>query len=97
MTTPTQALSAPNASIRLRAALQAGSTPDNTQIGPLVDRLGAEPDFFVRDMLTWALTRHPKEETLPGLLPQLHSDNPRHATRRCTPCRRSGTRRPMPQ
>lgn len=76
MTAFAQALSLPNASIRLRTAMMAGTAPDSIHIAPLVDRLGAEPDFFVRDMLTWALTRHPREETFPALLPQLRSDNP---------------------
>lgn len=76
MTALAQALSVPDASIRLRAAMTAGTAPNSTHIGPLVDRLGAEPDFFVRDMLTWALTRYPTQETLTELLPQLCSDNP---------------------
>ena len=76
MTAFAQALSLPNASIRLRAAMVAGTAPDSAHIGPLVDKLGTEPDFFVRDMLTWALIRHHKEDTLTALLPQLCSDNP---------------------
>nr|WP_207839466.1 HEAT repeat domain-containing protein [Williamsia soli] len=68
------ALSAPNSSIRLRAALAAGTTPDPGFVGVLVERCAIEPDFFVRDMLTWALTRHPAELTVPALLTELHSD-----------------------
>lgn len=76
MTILIRALSSPNASLRLRAALTTGTAPDSTQIGPLVDRPGTEPDFFARDMLTWALTRHSKKEPLTALLSQLRSDNP---------------------
>ncbi|WP_369408412.1 HEAT repeat domain-containing protein [Corynebacterium hylobatis] len=72
-----QALSAADPSVRLRAAMQAGTSPDLVSTEILVERFGAEPDFFVRDMLTWALIRRPQEETLPVLLPQLHSENPR--------------------
>lgn len=76
MTRTIRALASENPSLRLRAAMMAGTTPDITHVEALVDRLGVEPDFFVRDMLTWALTRHPQEETLAALLPELESDNP---------------------
>lgn len=36
-------------------------------------RCAVEPDFFVRDMLTWALTRLPAERTVPRLLTELRS------------------------
>lgn len=32
-----------------------------------------EPDFFVRDMLTWALTRHDRDLTVKIVLSELHS------------------------
>ncbi|WP_206186696.1 HEAT repeat domain-containing protein [Williamsia sp. 1135] len=70
------ALSAPNSSIRLRAALAAGTTPDPSFVQVLVERCAIEPDFFVRDMLTWALTRHSVELTVPTLLTELHSNTP---------------------
>lgn len=72
-----RALSAADPSDRLRAAMQAGTSPELIDVEKLVERFGVEPDFFVRDMLTWALIRRPQEETLPVLLPQLHSANPR--------------------
>ena len=53
------ALDAADASVRLRAALALGSTGDPTLLDALVRRCGIEPDFFVRDMLTWALTAYP--------------------------------------
>ncbi|WP_339151264.1 HEAT repeat domain-containing protein [Streptomyces sp. F41] len=64
------------ASVRLRAALAIGSAPDPRYIGPLVGRCATEPEFFVRDMLTWALNRHPVTLTLPVLLLELRSERP---------------------
>ncbi len=69
----TLAFEHPDASFRLAAALDAGTAPDSAQVEPLVSRCGIEPDFFVRDMLTWALTRHARELTVPLLLNELHS------------------------
>ncbi|QHY99961.1 hypothetical protein SSPS47_33220 [Streptomyces sp. S4.7] len=60
-------------SVRLRAALAAGTTPDTRFVGKLVERSAVEPEFFVRDMLTWALTRHPVPLTLPELLREVRS------------------------
>ena len=39
----------------------------------LVERCAVEPDFFVRDMLSWALTRLPLEAVLPRLRRELGS------------------------
>ncbi|KHK51913.1 hypothetical protein PI87_20415 [Ralstonia sp. A12] len=71
--TLTQALEHPDASQRLAAALGAGMAPDPGKIAPLVERCRVEPDFFVRDMLTWALTRHAHDLTVPLLLDELRS------------------------
>ncbi|MEU6106325.1 HEAT repeat domain-containing protein [Streptomyces flaveolus] len=60
-------------SVRLRAALAAGTTPDPRFVGALVERCAVESEFFVRDMLTWALTRHPLSLTLPRLLREVRS------------------------
>jgi HEAT repeat protein len=70
------ALAAENASIRLRAALALGSapTPSQSVVNALVARCAIEPDFYVRDMLTWAITRFPSELTVPRLLAELGSD-----------------------
>jgi len=67
------ALSADDESTRLRAALAAGSSAEAGLIDTLVARCAVEPDFFVRDMLTWALTRFPREVTVPRLLAELRS------------------------
>ncbi len=61
------------ASIRLRAALDAGSAADPSDAAALVARCAVEPDFFVRDMLTWALTRLPAGTTVPLLRAELAS------------------------
>lgn len=39
-----------------------------------MERCAIEPDFYVRDMLTWALTRFPPEITVPRLLAELGSE-----------------------
>ncbi|WP_079144011.1 HEAT repeat domain-containing protein [Streptomyces luteocolor] len=63
-----------DASVRLRAALTVGTTPDPRFVDKLVERSAVEPEFFVRDMLTWALTRHPVSLTLPRLLHEVRSE-----------------------
>lgn len=68
------ALETPDASHRLQAALSAGTRPVPEFIDVLVERCTVEPDFFVRDMLTWALVRQDRTPTLEALLPQLASD-----------------------
>ena len=70
------ALSTADSSGRLRAALAAGTRRDPALTDVLVARCAAEPDFFVRDMLTWALCRLPAEVTVPRLIDQLQSDTP---------------------
>jgi HEAT repeat protein len=69
------ALAAENPSTRLRAALALGSDPEpgDVIVDTLIARCAIEPDFFVRDMLTWALTRFPSEVTVPRLIAELGS------------------------
>lgn len=69
-----QALSAGDSSTRLQAALTVGTHPDDGFVDALVARCAIEPDFFVRDMLTWALTRFPSEITVPRLCAELRSE-----------------------
>jgi HEAT repeat protein len=69
-----EALSAGDSSTRLQAALAVGTHPDNGFVDALVARCAIEPDFFVRDMLTWALTRFPSEITVPRLRAELRSE-----------------------
>ncbi|NBH04716.1 HEAT repeat domain-containing protein, partial [Amycolatopsis sp. SID8362] len=72
---PTQ-LSAANSSARLQAALAMGTRSDPGDVEALVARCAVEPDFFVRDMLTWALTRLPAAVVVPKLLVELRSERP---------------------
>ncbi|PWU50906.1 hypothetical protein DLJ47_22890 [Micromonospora sp. S4605] len=67
------ALAAGNSSTRLKAALAIGSRPEPGLVDALVARCAVEPDFFVRDMLTWALTRLPAQITVPKLRAELRS------------------------
>ena len=69
-----EALSADDATSRLKAALAAGTNPETELVDTLIARCGIEPDFYVRDMLTWALTRFPSELTVPRLLSELDSE-----------------------
>lgn len=71
------ALATSDASARLQVALAAGTRPDPSYVEALVERCGIEDDFFVRDMLTWALTRHPASLTVPRLLDEARSGRPR--------------------
>ncbi len=69
------ALAAGNSSTRLEAALAAGTNPEPGFVDALIERCAIEPDFFVRDMLTWALTRLPSEITVPKLRAELRSEH----------------------
>jgi HEAT repeat protein len=73
---PPDRLAHPDPSARLEAALAAGTSPEAAWVDPLLERSAVEPDFFVRDMLTWALTRQPRELTVPRLIEQLTSAAP---------------------
>ncbi|MGO1384467.1 MAG: HEAT repeat domain-containing protein [Arachnia sp.] len=61
--------------VRLRAALDAGMlrTPEVT--AALVQRIGEEEDFRVRENLTWALVHH-GDDAVPHMLEKLSSENP---------------------
>ncbi|WP_283136521.1 HEAT repeat domain-containing protein [Rhizohabitans arisaemae] len=69
-----QALEDGSSSVRLRAALAVGTTPDPRFVDKLIERSAIEPEFFVRDMLTWALTRHSASITVPRLLREVRSE-----------------------
>ncbi|GAA4587516.1 hypothetical protein BJY16_008259 [Actinoplanes octamycinicus] len=69
-------LAAGDPSARLKAALAIGTRPGPGAVEALVARCAVEPDFFVRDMLTWALTRLPPEQTVPRLRAELSSASP---------------------
>ncbi|MGN8051090.1 HEAT repeat domain-containing protein [Curtobacterium sp. 22159] len=76
MTTLADALTDPRSSVRLRAVMAAGTTPDPDDVDVLVARCAVEPDFFVRDMLTWALVRQPAGLVVPRVVPELRRPEP---------------------
>lgn len=63
-------------STRMQAALTAGSRPEPSFVDLLIDRCAVEPDFTVRDTLTWAITRHDTHQTVPRLLVEARSTIP---------------------
>ncbi|MFE1552126.1 HEAT repeat domain-containing protein [Streptomyces sp. NPDC058718] len=73
-TSALQALENSSSSVRLRAALAVGTAPDPRSVDRLVERCAIEPDFSVREMLTWALTRHSAAMTVPLLLREVRSE-----------------------
>jgi HEAT repeat protein len=76
MTQALRALEHRDPSVRLRAALAVGTTPDPRTVAALVERCAVEPEFYVREMLTWALTRQPSSTTVPDLVGELRSELP---------------------
>ncbi|MFC9947950.1 HEAT repeat domain-containing protein [Streptomyces pratensis] len=69
-----RALADSRSSVRLRAAMAVGTNPDPRFVDTLVERCAIEPEFHVREMLTWALTRHSASMTVPALLGELRSE-----------------------
>ena len=69
-------LDSPDKSVRLKAALAAGTYPKAEYIDDLVSQCAIEPDFFVRDTLTWALMRNEIPSVVSRLKPELNSENP---------------------
>ncbi|MER6144567.1 HEAT repeat domain-containing protein [Streptomyces sparsogenes] len=69
-----QGLENSSSSVRLRAALAVGTNPDPQAIDKLIERCAIEPEFHVREMLTWALTRHASAITVPKLIAELRSE-----------------------
>lgn len=67
------ALAACDESTRLKAALAIGTSPEPELVDTLIARCAIEPDFYVRDMLTWALIRLPSDIVVPRLLTELQS------------------------
>lgn len=83
-------------SVRLRAALAAGTKPHPRFVDKLVERCAVEPEFFVRDMLTWALTRHPLSMTLPVLLREVGSERAQARSQALHTLSKIGDRRAWP-
>lgn len=91
-----RALESPSSSVRLKAALAVGSSPDPRLVDKLVERCGVEPDFFVRDMLTWALTRHEPSVTVPKLVAALRSERAQARSQALHTLSKIGDRRAWP-
>ena len=90
------ALGAANSSARLQAALAVGTRADPGSADALVARCAIEPDFFVRDMLTWALTRLPADVTVPKLVTELRSGGARARSQALHTLSKIGDRRAWP-
>ncbi|WP_370461678.1 HEAT repeat domain-containing protein [Micromonospora sp. WP24] len=90
------ALSAGNPSTRLQAALAVGTDADADLVDALVARCAIEPDFFVRDMLTWALTRLPPELTVPRLRRELRAERTQARSQALHTLSKIGDRRAYP-
>ena len=85
-----------DSSVRLRAALAIGTTPDPRFVDELVERCAVEPEFHVRDMLTWALTRHPSSMTVPRLVGELRSERAQARSQALHTLSKIGNRRTWP-
>ncbi|MFB7496707.1 HEAT repeat domain-containing protein [Streptomyces sp. NPDC056161] len=91
-----QGLEDSRSSARLRAALAIGTAPDPCFVDKLIERCAIEPEFFVRDMLTWALTRHPVSLTLPELLREVRSERAQARSQALHTLSKIGDRRAWP-
>ena len=76
MATLVELLNSPNQTVRLKAALAAGTYPNPGQIEILISQCASESDFFVRDTLSWALMRHDQKSVVEQLKIELKSENP---------------------
>ncbi|MEN3538630.1 HEAT repeat domain-containing protein [Microbispora sp. ZYX-F-249] len=85
-----------SASVRLQAVLAAGTAPDPRFVDKLVERCAVEPDFYVRDMLTWALTRHAPSLTVPKLIGELRSERAQARSQALHTLSKIGDRRAWP-
>ena len=68
-------LDSPDQSVRLKAALAAGTYPEDEFIEVLISQCAIEPDFFVRDTLSWALMRNDISKVVERLETELESTN----------------------
>jgi HEAT repeat protein len=89
-------LESDSSSVRLRAAMAVGTAPDPRLVDTLIGRCAVEPEFPVREMLTWALTRHPADLTVPGLVDELRSDRAQARSQALHTLSKIGDRRAWP-
>jgi hypothetical protein len=85
-----------SSSVRLQAAMAVGTTPDPRVIDKLIERCAIEPEFFVREMLTWALIRHSSSMTLPKLISELRSQRAQARSQALHTLSKIGDRRAWP-
>ena len=76
MATLESMLASPDQSVRFKAALAAGTYPEPRFIEILISQCAHEPDFFVRDTLSWALMRNDIPKVVDRLRIELTSSNP---------------------
>lgn len=76
MATLESMLASPDQSVRLNAALAAGTYPEPHFIEILLAQCAIETDFFVRDTLSWALMRNDIDLVVEQLKAELKSENP---------------------
>ncbi|GGS84844.1 HEAT repeat domain-containing protein [Streptomyces violaceus] len=91
-----QGLENRGSSVRLQAALAAGTTPDPRFVDKLIERCAIEPEFYVRDMLTWALTRHSSSMTVPRLIDELRAERTQARSQALHTLSKIGDRRAWP-
>lgn len=91
-----QGLENSSSSVRLRAALAVGTTPDPRFVDKLIERCAIEPEFYVREMLTWALTRHPSSMTVEKLIDELRSERTQARSQALHTLSKIGDRRAWP-
>jgi HEAT repeat protein len=75
MATLESMLASPDQSVRLKAALAAGTYPEREFIEILINQCAIETDFFVRDTLSWALMRNDIDAVVDRLKVELCSEN----------------------
>ncbi|WP_030253528.1 HEAT repeat domain-containing protein [Streptomyces violens] len=91
-----QGLEDDSSSVRLQSALAVGTAPDPGFIGKLIERCAIEPEFYVREMLTWALTRHAASMTVPVLVDEVRSGRAQARSQALHTLSKIGDRRAWP-
>ena len=76
MATLKSMLASPDQSVRLQAALTAGTYPEPEYIDVLIEQCRFETDFYVRDTMSWALMRNERNKVVEKLKLELQSSNP---------------------
>jgi len=71
-----RAMDSSDKSLRMKAAMTAGTYPDPDFIELLISQCASEVDFFVRDTLSWALIRQDRDVVFQRLKHELYSVNP---------------------